>query len=806
MPPLIQFSSDRKDRSADKHLIEDSIALRTITTLMALLGIIIAASLTESPLWLLTFSVLGCTIGSWYSYKMRYKNNLLGKIWISLGILIVAGLFFNELLVRIYANVADARTPLTQMLMALMALHSFDLPRRRDLSLSALVGFILITAASTLSRDFSFLIYFSVFFVLSAIMFQLDCSSRTVSRAFMNMARKSKVPESASEQNTNSQAKVFQKNKPVTIHGLETRIIGNEKLSFSKSASTMLLIGLAMILCTLFCFSIMPRYQVSLLKQIRFGSGMNMPFLGQISSPANLPQLMSPDGSIRRQPNSYYGFAESLDTNYRGKLSDRVVLRVQGGNGNYLRGMAYDTFDGKDWTMSLPKKTTDCFAAANHSFQIPLKNSIFQNVHFRELLQVIYVEEDSSNLVVYTNFPHQVYFPAGKLQVDTYGAIRSPVGVQKDMVYTVSSNVPVYNYERLRDLAPPRGERHERWQKRLTAYLQIPNIDPKVVELARTTAGEGGDFAKAERLCKFLISHYKYDLDVGTTESGQDSVSDFLLHKKRGYCEHFASALAIMCRTQNIPTRLVTGYAPGEYNPFTGFWDVRLCDAHSWTEVFIEGAGWIPMDATPNGMGVGNQTQEQASVFSYFESRLFDALKNFSESRDGKHLTAAVDSFIGSAAKLAVSLSSNLFNLLIGAALLALAMSAVVLNSRGARYLFHKLLGKLSPSKSAVSSELRVHAAASAEYLKVLSLLEEFGVLKLPGDTASDIMQKLYLCPRSAELEEITFLETCRAFFRSYSLARFGAAGELSELKHLSRQLHDLAEKLSNQRSSASIS
>lgn len=802
MPPLIQFSSDRRGRTPDKHLIEDSIALRTITTLMALLGIIIAAGLTESPIWLLVFSVIGCIVGSWYSYKMRYKNNLLGKIWISVGILIVAGLFFNELLVRINANVADARTPLTQMLMALMALHSFDLPRRRDLSLSALVGFILITAASTLSRDFSFLIYFSVFFVLSAIMFQLDCSSRTVSRAFMNMARKE--PYSASDHKA-AKGKMIQKNHPVTILGLETRIIGSERVSFSKSAITMLLIGMAMIFCTLFCFSIMPRYQVSFLKQIRFGSGINMPFLGQISSPANLPQLMSPDGSIRRQPNSYYGFAESLDTNYRGKLSDRVVLRVQGGNGNYLRGMAYDTFDGKDWTMSLPKKTTDCFAASNHAFQIPLKNSIFQNVHFRELLQVIYVEEDSSNLVVYTNFPNQVYFPAAKLQVDTYGAIRSPVGVQKDMVYTVSSNVPVYDFERLRSMPPPSGERHKRWQNRLTAYLQIPNIDPKVSALARTTAGAGGDFTKAERICRFLISHYNYDMDVATTKRGRDSVSDFLLDKKRGYCEHFASALAIMCRTQNIPTRLVTGYAPGEYNPFTGFWEIRLCDAHSWTEVFIEGAGWVPMDATPNGMGVGNQTQEQSSVFSYFESQFVVALKNFSESEEGKQLSARVDSFIDNAGKLAVSLSSNLSILLIGASLLALAMSAVVLNFKGPRSIYHKLLGKLRPSKS-MNTELRLHAAASQEYLKLLDLLAQFGVWKGPGDTASDIMQKLYLCPRSAELEEIAFLETCRAFFRSYSQVRFGAAGELSELKDLSRQLHDLAEKLTNQRSSASIS
>ena len=794
MPPLIQLSSSNKQLTADKHLIEDSIALRVVTTLMAVLGIAIAANLTESPLWLLSFSTGGCVIGSWYSYRMRYHKNIIGKIWISVGILVVAGLFFNELVLRIYANVADARTPLTQMLMALMALHSFDLPRRRDLSLSAVVGFILITSSSTLSRDFSFLAYSSIFFLLTIIMFQLDCKSRTKSRAFINMRGEDALAQPSEK-------------KPVSLQNAKQVTIGVQSASWKRTAATLTLLGIALLICTLGCFAVLPRVQVSIFKQIRFGNGSNLPFLGKISAPdVSVSQLFSPDGSIKSLPTSYFGFSESLDTNYRGKLGDKVVLRVQGGTGNYLRGMAYDTFDGKTWTMSLPNKTVDCNAAVNQSFQIPTRSAFFPKVRYKELMQVIYVEEDSSNLVVYTNLPYQVYFPASRLQVDTYGAIRSPAGVQKDMVYTVFSNVPFFDFSKLRKQPAWSSEkRKDRWLKRLQAYLQVPNLDPRVATLARSTAGDGGDYAKAERLCNYLMSHFKYDLDVSPTEPGRDTVSDFVFEKKRGYCEHFASSLTMMCRTQGIPARLVTGYAPGNYNPFTGFWDVRLCDAHSWTEVFIEGAGWVPLDATPGGMGSSYQGQEQSSVVDFIEAKIIEGWTKFSESPVGKDLATGVNALVTIIAKAAYAFTSNLNNILVSCTILGIATSIAIWRVKEFRQLAKAVLGRLH-GREPLSTELQLHAAASDEYLKFLKLLENFGVKRQPGDTVSDIMQKLYLCSRSAELEEIAFFEAARLFAQTYSRVRFGATDELSELKVQSARLHDLAEKLTALRSSASIS
>jgi len=79
-----------------------------------------------------------------------------------------------------------------------------------------------------------------------------------------------------------------------------------------------------------------------------------------------------------------------------------------------------------------------------------------------------------------------------------------------------------------------------------------------------------------------------------------DAVEYFLFEQKRGYCEQFSSSLAVMARSQGIPARVATGYVPGEYNPFTGLYDVRASDAHAWVEVYFPGYGWTTFDPTPS--------------------------------------------------------------------------------------------------------------------------------------------------------------------------------------------------------------
>ena len=96
----------------------------------------------------------------------------------------------------------------------------------------------------------------------------------------------------------------------------------------------------------------------------------------------------------------------------------------------------------------------------------------------------------------------------------------------------------------------------------------------------------------------WLQTNTRYDLTVPREPDGVDAVDHFLFETRRGFCEHIAASMAVLLRAEGIPTRVVTGYGPGERNPFTGYYEVRNSDAHAWVEVFYPSYGWVPYDPT----------------------------------------------------------------------------------------------------------------------------------------------------------------------------------------------------------------
>lgn len=77
-----------------------------------------------------------------------------------------------------------------------------------------------------------------------------------------------------------------------------------------------------------------------------------------------------------------------------------------------------------------------------------------------------------------------------------------------------------------------------------------------------------------------------------------DTVDEFLFNSKEGFCEHYAAAFTVLMRAAGIPARIVAGYQGGEVNPIGNYMIVRQRDAHAWTEVWLEGQGWIRIDPT----------------------------------------------------------------------------------------------------------------------------------------------------------------------------------------------------------------
>jgi hypothetical protein len=131
-------------------------------------------------------------------------------------------------------------------------------------------------------------------------------------------------------------------------------------------------------------------------------------------------------------------------------------------------------------------------------------------------------------------------------------------------------------------------------------YLDTGGVDQRVAQLAaQVTAGSRTAFEATVALNRWFTAPrngFRYDLRTAPGNSGDDLV-DFLFTGRRGYCEQFASAMAIMLRTLHVPARVAVGFTPGSV---TG--DSRLIttdDAHAWVEAWFPGAGWLPFDATP---------------------------------------------------------------------------------------------------------------------------------------------------------------------------------------------------------------
>ncbi len=110
-----------------------------------------------------------------------------------------------------------------------------------------------------------------------------------------------------------------------------------------------------------------------------------------------------------------------------------------------------------------------------------------------------------------------------------------------------------------------------------------------------------------------------------------NSIDDFLLKSKKGFCAHYAGSFVFLMRAAGIPARVIAGYQGGEWNENGSFLSVRQYDAHAWAEVWLEGRGWIRVDPTASVAPDRVEKNLQTAVNeegSFLEARLFSMSKN----------------------------------------------------------------------------------------------------------------------------------------------------------------------------------
>jgi transglutaminase-like putative cysteine protease len=132
------------------------------------------------------------------------------------------------------------------------------------------------------------------------------------------------------------------------------------------------------------------------------------------------------------------------------------------------------------------------------------------------------------------------------------------------------------------------------------SYLQVPDtITQDTLDLAaQLTEQHDNPFDKAIAVRDYLRANIVYNDQIPAPPEGIEPIHYTLFISKEGYCNYYASAMAIMLRSQGIPARIVLGYAQGDYDEESRSYRVRASNAHTWVEVYFPGYGWIQFEPT----------------------------------------------------------------------------------------------------------------------------------------------------------------------------------------------------------------
>ncbi len=183
----------------------------------------------------------------------------------------------------------------------------------------------------------------------------------------------------------------------------------------------------------------------------------------------------------------------------------------------------------------------------------------------------------------------------------------------------------------------PRELRSASIPKRVAALAK--KIAGPLLKIKRTSANaEKIDTLLADKFCNYLRENYPYSFDMTPVNPNIDPTEDFLFNKKKigAYCEYFASAMIMFCRSVQIPARMVSGFHGGDYNPVGGYYVIREKFAHAWVQAWIPQRGWVMFDPSPISSLTGVQGKmtwftEVADFFQWLQLKWLHNIITFNQ-------------------------------------------------------------------------------------------------------------------------------------------------------------------------------
>jgi transglutaminase-like putative cysteine protease len=305
------------------------------------------------------------------------------------------------------------------------------------------------------------------------------------------------------------------------------------------------------------------------------------------------------------------------------RLTTQEVLRVKSSVGALWRGATFDLYTGRGWqnTMSASDMLVSTSPGDNPvsnsfdagapepltTFSLPERPTSRPADKSKKVVQQFRLLGSYMSELYGASEPRIVRVPDVRLAMDGAGTMRLHQALNSG-VYEVESAVPDWTPEALMAAS-------QEYPDAIRAhYLQIPP-DPSGVyarlrdEALSVTSGMTDNYSKVHALEEWVGKRCKYNTNTPPVPGGVDVVDYFLFTARQGYCDSFATSLAMMCRSLGIPARVANGFLTGDRDQ--NEYIVRDKDKHQWTEVYFPGYGWISFDSTTYAEDISEESERK---------------------------------------------------------------------------------------------------------------------------------------------------------------------------------------------------
>ncbi len=277
----------------------------------------------------------------------------------------------------------------------------------------------------------------------------------------------------------------------------------------------------------------------------------------------------------------------------------------------YLRGKAFDQFAGREWTTaasSTTEKPADDLPSDSNTHWFPLLPG-------RADLEADPMSIEASATLKGTVFTcletARIAAPDTVLKIGAH-AIVEPAQLPSETSY------------KLTGVARPKEPLTDAERKALTAISET--LDPRIPTLAQDiTRNCKNDIEKLNAVTSYLRNTCTYSLDV-SFDIADDPIAMFLFEARKGHCEYFATAAALLLRSAGVPCRYITGFVSGERNEYGNYWVTRNKDAHAWVEAYIDSQGWRTIEATPSTGVPQGESPKTAQLWEFIVHRVKAAI------------------------------------------------------------------------------------------------------------------------------------------------------------------------------------